>query len=67
MVVLISHFTKREIFGGKSACSPNITSFAAEKFPSGPEMAVRVCPHRGPGGFPTHGKGLGRGAGAGGT
>lgn len=43
-----------------------MTSFAAEKSPSGPEIAVSVCPQRGPGGLPRQGNGLGRGAGAGG-
>ena len=45
--------------------SPHRTSFADEKSPSGPEMAVSVCPHRGPGGLPRHGNGLGLGAGSG--
>ena len=44
---------------------PHSTSFADEKSPSGPEMAVGVCPQRGPGGLPRHGKGLCRGAGSG--
>jgi hypothetical protein len=44
-----------------SCCVPNSTSFALCGSPSGPEMVVRVCPHRGPGAFSRIGNVLGRG------
>jgi len=46
-------------------CSPKRTSLAEPRSVSVVLMAVSVCPHRGPGGLPTQGKGLGRGAGSG--
>ena len=46
---------------------PNSTSLAEARFPSGPVMAVSVCPQRGPGASPTQGKRRGRGTGAGGV
>lgn len=41
--------------------SPNRISLARFTSPSGPDMVVRVCPHRGPGGLSIIGKGLGLG------
>ncbi len=48
-----------------SLCSPNRMSRALERSPSGPAIAVSVCPHRGPGAVPTMGKLLGLGTGSG--
>ena len=42
--------------------SPNNTSLAPASSPSGPATVVNVCPHRGPGGVPAKGNGLGLGA-----
>lgn len=41
---------------------PKSTSLAPASSPSGPATVVRVCPHRGPGGAPANGNGLGLGA-----
>ena len=46
---------------------PKRTSLADAKLPSGPVMAVSVCPQRGPGASPTQGNLRGRGTGAGGV
>jgi hypothetical protein len=49
----------------RAVAPPNSTSRAFDKSPSGPAIAVKVCPQRGPGGTPAMGKlrGLGTGRG----